>query len=178
MKRLILNLAVSLDGFIEGPNGEFDWCLTDQDYGMKEFLGRIDTIFFGRKSYDVLLNMERKPFPKMSKYVFSRSLTSIPDAVVIRDSIAQNVRTIKKQPGKDIWLFGGASLTSQLINQGLVDELQLAVHPLLLGQGTPLVADIAQRIPLKLVDIKTYTSGLVQLFYHVPQKTGKRRKKK
>jgi dihydrofolate reductase len=167
VRKLILNLAVSLDGFIEGPNGEFDWCFTDQDYGMKDFLRRIDAVFFGRKSYEVLLGMEKKPFPKMKKYVFSKTLESMEDVSIIRDAIGDTVRTIKKQAGKDIWLFGGASLISSLMTLGLVDELQLAVHPILLGTGKHLLSDIQNRIPLKLVDTKTYSSGLVQLFYQV-----------
>src|SRR5206468_11515903 len=77
MRKIILNVAVSLDGFIEGPNGEFDWCLTDQDYGMKEFLDRTDAIFFGRKSYELLQSMEPNAYPKKKKYVFSRTLKSV-----------------------------------------------------------------------------------------------------
>jgi dihydrofolate reductase len=135
VRKLILNLAVSLDGFIEGPNGEFDWCFTDQDYGMKEFLRRIDTIFFGRKSYEVLLSMEKKPYPTASKYVFSRTLSSVRDATLVSTDIAEKVQSIKNEEGKNIWLFGGATLAGSLMNLGLVDELQLAVHPLFLGRG-------------------------------------------
>jgi dihydrofolate reductase len=165
VRRLILNLAVSLDGFIEGPNGEFDWCFTDQDYGMKDFLGRIDAVFFGRKSYEVLLQTEKNPYPGIQKYVFSTTLHSLEGAYLIRDDIVANVQNIKKQRGKDIWLFGGAKLAGSLMNLGLVDELQLAVHPLLLGRGKPLLVNLENRMLLRLVDTKTYSTGLVQLFY-------------
>ena len=85
MRNVILNLAVSLDGFIEGPNGEYDWCFTDQDYGMTEFLQRTDTIFLGRKSYELLMSTEINPFPDMKKYVFSRTLHQAIGAQIIRD---------------------------------------------------------------------------------------------
>ena len=181
MRKLILNLAVSLDGFIEGPNGEFDWCFTDQDYGMKDFLQRIDTIFFGRKSYEVLLGMEKQPFPKMKKYVFSRTHTSMEGVSLIQDAAGERVRTIKREPGKDIWLFGGASLISSLMQLGLVDEFHLAVHPILLGSGKHLLSDVQNRIPLKLLDTKTYSTGLVQSIYRIQKgktsQTGKSRTK-
>ncbi len=165
MRKVILNVAVSLDGFIEGPKGEFDWCFTDQDYGMKDFLSGVDAIFFGRKSYDALTRLEKNPYPNVKKYVFSRTLNSVPDATVIRDGVEHSVRSIKADRGKNIWLFGGADLTRQLLDLGLVDEMQLAVHPLFLGSGTSLFSGIRNRIGLTLVDSKTYSTGLVQLFY-------------
>ena len=73
MRKIILNVAVSLDGFIEGPNGEFDWCFTDQDYGMSDFMKSIDAILFGRKSYELMLKMSKNPFPEKMKYIFSKT---------------------------------------------------------------------------------------------------------
>ncbi len=166
MRKVILNLAVSLDGVIEGPNGEFDWCFTDQDYGMKNFLTGTDTIFFGRKSYEVLTRTEKDPYPTMRKFVFSRTLQSVMDATVIQENIESHVKSIKEEPGKDIWLFGGAELTAQLMSLNLVDELQLAVHPILLGRGKRLFPSAENRVSLRLVDTKIYSTGLVQLFYN------------
>ncbi len=74
MRKVILNLAVALDGYIEGPNGEYDWCYTDQDYGMTDFLQSTDAIFFGRKSYEVLLGTEKNPYPEKKKYIFSKTM--------------------------------------------------------------------------------------------------------
>ena len=175
MRKLILNLAISLDGFIEGPNGEFDWCFTDQDYGMKSFLEKIDAIFFGRKSYEMLLSMEKKPYPTMMKYVFSRTLRSARGATILRNDIERTVQTIKKQQGKNIWLFGGAALIGSLMNLGLIDEVQLAVHPLLLGRGKSLASTLENRFPLQLVKTKGYPTGLVQLFYSTRMQKGLRR---
>lgn len=171
MRKIILNIAVSLDGFIEGPNGEFDWCFTDQDYGMKDFMNRIDTIFFGRKSYELILKMSKNPFPYKIKYVFSKTIKIAEGKTQsINRDVNKEITFIKNQTGKDIWLFGGAGLTTTLINYGLVDELQLAVHPLLLGQGKPLFENINEKIEFKLIDTKTYSTGLVQLFYELVKK--------
>ena len=169
MRKIILGLAVSLDGFIEGPNGEYDWCFTDQDYGMTEFYKRIDSLFIGRRSYELLLTLgdDAMPgFPKLKEYVFSTTMKDAkPGVIIINDDIKKNVEKIKHEPGKDIWLFGGASLTSSLLNLDLVDEMSLAIHPIILGSGKPLFSDIKKRIPLDLIDTKTYSSGLVTMVY-------------
>jgi dihydrofolate reductase len=169
MRQIILNLAVSLDGFIEGSGGEYDWCFADQDYGMAEFLTRIDTLFLGRKSYNMMRQQESNFFSDKSWYVFSKTLTSTPDQVqLINNDFAQTVLTIKNQSGKDIWLFGGANLTTSFLNAGLIDELLLSVHPILLGSGKPLFQHLTERMSFDLVDTKSYSSGLVQLQYRKP----------
>jgi dihydrofolate reductase len=171
MRQIILGLAVSLDGFIEGPNGEYDWCLTDQDYGMSEFFKRIDSLFMGRKTYELTLTMgdQAMPgFPKLKEYIFSTTLQQVrPGAIVISGNIESEIKRIKREPGKDIWLFGGASLTSALFNLGLIDELWLAIHPIILGKGKPLFNNIPERIPLTLIDTKSYSTGLVALTYRL-----------
>jgi len=172
MRKVILGLAVSLDSFIEGPNGEYDWCLTDQDYGLSTFFMRVDTVFVGRKTYEMSLGMEGggAGFPKFKEYIFSTTLDKVKDgATLITGDIKTKVQEIKKEKGKDIWLFGGAGLTTSLLNLGLVDELSLAVHPILLGGGQPLFNNIKDRIKLKLVDTKTFSTGLVSLTYNVGQ---------
>src|SRR5688500_8805404 len=134
MRKVILQLATSLDGYIEGPNGEYDWCFTDQDYGLNDFFKRIDAVFIGRRSYEMALSMEGEMpgMPKLTEYVFSRTLNEVREgSILIKDNVKEKVLDIKSQPGKDIWLFGGASLTSSLMNDGLVDEISLAVHPIL-----------------------------------------------
>lgn len=169
MRKVILGLAVSLDGFIEGPNGEYDWCFTDQDYGMSTFFNRIDSIFIGRISYQLTLTMGDSAmpgFPKLTEYVFSTTLKEVkPGAALINGNIEAEVSRIKNEPGKDIWLFGGASLTASLLNLGLVDEIGLAVHPIILGGGKQLFNNIKDRVHLTLVDTKTYSTGLVYLTY-------------
>lgn len=170
MRKVILGVAVSLDGFIEGANGEYDWCLTDQDYGLSDFFKRVDTIFVGRKTYEMSLGMEGgvEGYPKFKEYIFSTTLSNVKDgAILIKDNIKNEVEKIKQQKGKDIWLFGGARLTTSLMNLGLVDELSLAVHPLLLGSGKPLFQNIEGRVLLRLLNTKKYSTGLVSLAYAI-----------
>lgn len=174
MRKLILGLAITLDGYIEGPNGEYDWCFADQDYGLKEFFERIDAIFIGRKSYEMMQQHSDSNngvaipgMPALTEYVFSETLTSVKEGAVLvsGDSIAE-ARRIKDQPGKDIWLFGGASLYNALMKEGLVDELWMSVHPILLGSGKPLFQQ-QDRLWLRLLESKTYETGLVSLRYRI-----------
>lgn len=171
MRKIILQVAVSLDSFIEGPKGEIEWCLTDQDYGLKDFFKQIDTLFIGRKTYELMLSMgdNASPgFPKFKQYIFSTTLNEVKeDVVLIKDNIQSQVEKIKKEKGKDIWLFGGGSLTTSLMNLQLVDEVWLAVHPVILGGGKPLFNNIKERVSLKHLDTKTYSTGLVFLKYAI-----------
>jgi dihydrofolate reductase len=175
MRKLILGLAVTLDGYIEGPNGEYDWCFTDQDYGLNEFFTRIDAIFIGRKSYEIAQqysnsnNGELIPgMPALTEYVFSRTLKFVKNgAVLISENSIAETRRIKELPGKDIWLFGGALLTATLMKEGLIDELWMSVHPILLGNGKPLFHEQSSRVQLTLLSSKTYETGLVSLHYSI-----------
>jgi dihydrofolate reductase len=169
MRKVILGVAVSLDGFIEGPNGEYDWCFTDQDYGMRDFMKRIDCLFMGRKTYQMASAGDGGTgFSKMKSYVFSTTLDTVKkENILIKGNIREEVEKIKNERGKDIWLFGGATLTASLMNLGLVDEMWLAIHPILLGSGKPLFSNINERIKLKLLDTKSYNTGLVSVVYQI-----------
>lgn len=179
-RRIILDLAVTLDGFIEGKNGEVDWCIMDSEMGFINFLNQIDTIMYGRKSYDLWGQFTpeiedtdtEKEFWELvhskEKYVFSRTQKGTDTkAIFINNNILEEVNKLKNKPGKDIWLYGGASLFTTFINLGLVDEFRLSVHPVILGEGKPLFIDIKQRLNLKLVNTRTFSSGVVQLIYHL-----------
>ncbi|MDQ0858806.1 dihydrofolate reductase family protein [Bacillus sp. V2I10] len=179
-RRIILDLAVTLDGFIEGKNGEVDWCIMDSEMGFINFLNQIDTILYGRKSYDLWgqfnpeiedTDTEKEIWELVhskEKYVFSRMQKGTDNkAIFINDNIFEEVNKLKNNPGKDIWLYGGASLITTFINLGLVDEFRLSVHPVILGEGKPLFIDIKQRLNLKLVNTKRFSSGVVQLIYHL-----------
>jgi dihydrofolate reductase len=168
MRKVILAVAVSLDGFIEGPNGEYDWCFQDQDYGLSDFFQRIDTVFVGRKTYEMTLGMEAPggDFPKMKEYVFSSTLKKVKEgSILVNGDIKKEIEKIKAESGKDIWLFGGAGLTTSLMNLKLIDEISLAIHPILLGSGKLLFNNIHQRVNLKLVSKKAYETGLVSVVY-------------
>jgi dihydrofolate reductase len=168
MRKVILNLAVSLDGYIEGPNGEYDWCFADQDYGMTAFFTEIDTIFMGRKSYDLIhTNGDINAFPQV-KYVFSDTLVEAehPDVVIIKKAEFKNTVTqIKEQYGGNIWLFGGADLIAAFLVENMIDEFLLSIHPILLGSGKLLFSELAGRVGLIHIGTETYSSGLVQLKY-------------
>ncbi|PGY07301.1 dihydrofolate reductase family protein [Bacillus sp. AFS031507] len=179
-RKIILDLAVTLDGFIEGKNGEVDWCIMDPDMGFIHFLNQIDTILYGRKSYDLWgqytpgtkdPQTDKELWEEVhskQKYVFSRSQKGTDKkAIFINDQILEEVNKIKNMPGRDIWLYGGASLITSFIHLGLVDEFRLSVHPVILGEGKPLFIDIQERVYLKLVNTKSFTSGVVQLIYHL-----------
>ncbi|CAN7659391.1 dihydrofolate reductase family protein [Paenibacillus sp. LjRoot56] len=178
-RKIILDLAVTLDGYIEGKNGEVDWCVMDPEMGFVDFLNQIDTILYGRKSYDLWgqytpemdhADTEQAMWNLVHskhKYVFSRTQKGTNHkAIYINDHIFEEVMTLKKMPGKDIWLYGGASLITTFINLGLVDEFRLSVHPVILGEGKLLFVDIKQRLNLQLVNTRTFSSGVVQLIYH------------
>lgn len=165
MRKIILNLTLSLDGYIEGANGEYDWCFTDQDYGMTEFLSEIDILLMGRKTYELLQKEGMDYFQDKTKYVCSQTLKDISkkDILINQNTIA-SIKSLKLEQGKNIWLFGGAELTNSLLKENLVDEMILSIHPLLLGKGKPLFGEL-DRIYWKLLSSQSYSSGLVQMRY-------------
>ncbi|SHF08037.1 Dihydrofolate reductase [Seinonella peptonophila] len=182
-RKIILDLAITLDGFIEGKNGEVDWCIMDAEMGFIHFLNQIDTILYGRKSYDLwgqfTPGIEQNDAEKeiwdlvhsKEKYVFSRTRKATDDKVkFINHHVVEEVNQLKNKPGKDIWLYGGASLITTFINLGLVDEFRLSVHPVVLGEGKPLFIDMKQRLNLKLLDTRKFSSGVVQLIYRSNKK--------
>lgn len=177
MRKIILDLAVSLDGYIEGPNGEFDWCIMDEDMDFEGFLSSIDTIFYGRVSYELWSNYQPDPtaseldlklwetIHSKQKYIFSKHHRTYPNATLIQTDIAEAVNQLKNQAGKDIWLYGGANLIKTFLQLELIDLFRLSVHPVVLGSGKPLFEDLKERLNLKWVESKHFKSGVVQLIY-------------
>ena len=177
MKKVILDLAATLDGFIEGPNREVDWCIMDDDMDFEGFLAGIDTIFYGRISYDLWGNFQpdenadqgiKEMYSQIhskEKYVFSTKESSDGKARFIHSNIKENVLEIRQQSGKDIWLYGGGKLITTFINLGLIDVYRLAVHPIILGSGKPLFRDIRERVELELKEVKSSRSGVIMLTY-------------
>lgn len=177
MKKIILDLATTLDGFIEGPSGEIDWCIMDDDMGFQDFLSEIDTIFYGRVSYDSWGNYRPdenadaeeiklwETVHSKEKFVFSGQDRQDENAEFINSDIAEKVSEIKKQGGKDIWLYGGAGLIRTFISLNLIDVYRISVHPVALGSGKPLFENLNDRLKLKLTDTNVFKSGVVQLIY-------------
>jgi dihydrofolate reductase len=181
MRKVILNLAATLDGFIEGPNGELDWLVRDETIDFADILTEIlsdkDATFYGRVSYEKWGNFIppeasqklRQAYDLMhgkKKYVFSRSKKGDEtDAVFINSDISQVVKKLKAQPGKNIWLYGGSQFITTFLNLDLIDEYRLAVHPVIIGKGKPLFDNIRDRHRLKLVDARPFPSGVTLLSY-------------
>lgn len=177
MKKVILDLAMTLDGFIEGPKGEIDWCIMDEEMDFDGFLAGIDTIFYGRTSYDIWGNYQPdtdagpteqqmwNTIHAKNKFVFSSQDRQDESATFINGDIAGKVAEIKKQGGKDIWLYGGAGLIKTFIREGLIDIYRVSVHPVALGSGLPLFEGLKERLNLNLVRTNTFKSGVVQLIY-------------
>lgn len=177
MRKLIAGFAVSIDGYIEGPNGEYDWIIFDKEHQkeLADHWKKIDAMFYGRKTYETVVAMQSKtkgkqqnPFAHMKHYVFSNSLRAVDESfILIKGETVNEVMKIKNYEGKDIAVFGGAEFACSLINLGLVDELQLAICPIIIGAGKPFFSNISKRIHLNLLQCKSYTSGLVFLSYSV-----------
>lgn len=182
MRKIILNLATTLDGYIEGPNGEIDWLVRDESIDFADILTDIladkDIIFYGRISYEKWGNFRpdegastklKKAYDLLhskTKYVFSTTIEkSDGRATVISSNIVDRVSEIVAQPGKNVWLYGGGKLITTFINLGLVDVFKLAVHPVIIGDGKPLFEGIRARVGLKLVEAKGHESGVTLLTY-------------
>lgn len=167
-RKIIYQCAISLDGFIEDHEGKFDWCLTDFDFDMQAFLDNIDTILYGRKTFEVFLNMGEVPDPTKTHYVFSsRKEDQYLYGKWIQTDAVAFVQDLTMQEGKDIWFMGGATLAGSLAEAGLVDELQLAVHPIALGRGTPLFKGLHRRLPYFPYHSQTYSNGLTMVYYRL-----------
>jgi dihydrofolate reductase len=168
-RRVVYSVAASLDGYIAGPDGEFDWIVMDPEIDFGALFRRFDTVLIGRKSYEAARRQGGGAMPGLAAHVASTTLSQAdcPDATLSRDP-AETVRTLKARPGKDIWLFGGGSLFRSLLEAGLVDEVQVAVVPVLLGGGRPLLEPPAERATLRLARHTLYSrTGTVLLDYEV-----------
>jgi len=171
MRRVIYGGAMSLDGYIAGPNGEYDWIVMDPEIDFKAIAARFDTYLIGRKTFDVMRRMDPavKSTRGIRNVVFSRTLkqSDFP-SVTISDYAEGLVSELREKPGKDIALFGGGELFRSLLAAGLVDGVEVSLIPVLLGAGIPLLPSPAARATLKLRKQRLYkTTGTIGLEYDI-----------
>ena len=169
-RRIRYSIAMSLDGYIAGPHGESDWIVMDPEIDFRALMNQFDTILLGRKTYDAMRSQKGGGggMPGMKTYLFSRTLQQKdhPDVIVVSDNVSEVLNALKKQPGKDIWLFGGGSLFASLLDAAVVDAVEVAVIPVLLGGGLPLLPSPAERANLRLTKHRVYEkTGTVSLEY-------------
>jgi dihydrofolate reductase len=171
MRRLVYHVATSLDGFIAGPHGEYDWITPDPSFDFGALWNRFDTLLMGRRTFEVALT-RFDSLTRMGKkiVVISTTLDPVrhPQVTILSSGIPKAVAALKAQigpkPTKDIWLMGGGALFRSLLDAGLVDAVELAVIPVLLGSGVPLLPE-GRRCPLEFKECRPYPSGMISLVY-------------
>lgn len=178
MRRVVLDVLLSLDGFFTDPKDQIDWFTFDEESmaWSRQIMEKSDTILFGRTTYEMMASYwptadRAEPLTDMinarPKIVFSKSLTTgaWPPSTVVREDPAKTVARLREKEGKDILVLGSSSVASALAAAGLIDEYRLRYQPVFLGQGRPLFYDQPQRRPLRLVSVRSWPSGVVAAHY-------------
>jgi dihydrofolate reductase len=167
MRQLRYCVAASLNGFIAGPNGEYDWIVSDPSFDFAALWDQFDTLLIGRRTFELTITR----FPSLNAMgkkvvVVSTILKHYPDATILSEKIPEAVAVLKAESGKDIWLFGGGKLFRSLLDAHLVDSVEVAVSPILLGSGIPLLPP-GNRCALRLEESSALPSGILRVRYSV-----------
>jgi dihydrofolate reductase len=187
MRKVIYAMFASLDGYIEDRSGTLDWSIPDEELHryVNELERDVDTYLYGRRLYETMAaywpTAESDPdatdytveyariWNPMSKVVFSKTLQHVShNSRLVREDIAAEVARLKAQPGKDLTL-GGADIAASFFRLGLVDEVQVYIHPVILGGGKPMFRNLEDALHLRLMDVRTFSSGVVHVKYSVDQ---------
>jgi dihydrofolate reductase len=172
MKKIILYIAASIDGRIAEPDGGIEWLsefpiTNEMNYGYKEFMASIDTIIMGGRSWRELSNMDAMgAYADKTVYVVSRHNWGDNENVnFITENVIKQITNLRNEPGKNIWLFGGGELLSMLLAADLVDEMQIAYIPVILGEGIPLFPKQPKESKWELIENRNYSSGIMMVEY-------------
>ena len=172
MRRVRYSVAASLDGFIAGPKGEYDWIPEEPAIDFVEFLKKIDGLLMGRHTWNLVESTrDQVEFPDLPTWVFSRTLKpeDCPNATLVSEDAAGFVAALKREPGKDLWLFGGGALFASLLEAGVVDTVEVAIVPVLLGSGVPLLPPPVSLARLHLHSTEAFPSGIVLAKYQTTE---------
>jgi dihydrofolate reductase len=170
MRRIRYAVAMSLDAYIAGPNGEIDWIIMNPEIDFGKMFNSFDTLLMGRRTFEVAMTGGGfGTMPGMKIVVVSRTMRpeNYSGITIVADQLEETLARLRAEPGKDIWLFGGGSLFRSLLGARLVDTVEVAVIPVLLGGGTPLLPPPAERAKLRLVGSRAYKTGIMSLEYAV-----------
>jgi dihydrofolate reductase len=190
-RKIIVYIATSADGYIARHDGNVDWLNRPgppNDYGMDAFYKSIDTVIWGRKTYEPILQKfasrktrstsSKKPKAKKSRsrisnYIFSRQPPKVfpPGAEFVTEPIKTFARRLRSEPGKDIWMMGGAGIIGSFLDEGEIDEFIIHVMPIMIGEGIPLVEPRHRSIEMELLSTKSWPDGVVRLHYAVQTNT-------
>lgn len=177
-RKIIVHIATSADGFIARRDGAIDWLDRPQtagDYGMGKFFRSIDTILWGRKTYDMVLKFLKEGvatpdmYASVRNYAFSRRPPKkvLDGFEFVQEPIRKFAKRLRAQRGKDIWMMGGAGIIGSFLDLGEIDEFIIHVIPTFIGEGIPLIDPRRRTVPLKLLSTKKYSDGVVRLHYEV-----------
>ena len=185
-RKIAVSIATSADGFIARKDGGVDWLdrprPKGEDYGMGEFFKSIDTVIYGRKTYDMAVKFVEEGIEipdvgsAMRNYVFSHRRPPrkvLPGFEFVNEPIKKFARRLRAEKGKDIWMMGGGGIIASFLDEGEIDEFIISVIPVFIGEGIPLIAPRHRTVPLKLLSTKKYSDGVVSLHYAVAKRRAK-----
>jgi dihydrofolate reductase len=184
-RKIVVYVATSADGYIGRPDGGVEWLERPRprgDYGMRAFLDSIDTILMGRKTYDFgrRVGGDRVFDPRLRHYVFSRRPPDAPPpkgVEFVSEPVGEFARRLRQEPGKDVWMMGGAEIIASFLDEGEIDRFLIHVIPVFIGEGIPLIAPRHRLVRLSLRSARTFPDGVVRLDYDVPRAGGKARRR-